>query len=65
MHTAKQSLRDARDRAGVTNADLISATGLSEAGVLKCFRLNRPPRNPLVRAQFLRLLKLTDRQVGR
>lgn len=48
-----------KDR-GLRVADLMVATGLSDEGIRKCLRANRPPRNPLVARAYLSALGLGD-----
>lgn len=47
------NLRKLRVGKRVYGREIAEACGLSQAGVWKCFRENRPPKNPIVRKAFL------------
>jgi lambda repressor-like predicted transcriptional regulator len=51
---------DLMEQKGLTIRDLMIQTGLSDEGVRKCIRDNRPPHNPLVRSAYLAALGLTE-----
>lgn len=45
---------------GLRMSQLIAKTGMTDEGLRKCLRSNRPPTNPIVRRAYLEALGIAD-----